>query len=167
MKSALFCLIGVFVAATSLPGLAEAKKSAPSEGLALPTNASEFEQQVIALRKEMTPTGRFSQISAEERARVEENLDVITRLFEEKGELSAMGDSSRIKLINAQEEANAILTRNDDDRLICKMQRPTGSNFKQKQCMTVRQAREIREKARDGIERYRTPMQPALPTGGQ
>jgi len=166
MKSLPVFLFGALLAATSVPGIASAKKSASSEGLALPTNAAEFEQQVVALRKEMTPTGRFSQISAEERARVEENLDVITRLFAEKGELSAMGDSSRIKLINAQEEANAILTRNDDDRLICKMQRPTGSNFKQKQCMTVRQAREIRERARDGIERYRTPMQPALPGGG-
>ena len=168
MKSSSFFTAALLLLAfAAFPGLVEAKKAPPTEAAALtmPTTAAEFADQVVELRKQMAPKGRFGTLSAEERARVEVNLDKITRLFEQNGEFSSMGSSEKVALINAQEDANAILTRNDDDRLICKMERPTGSNFKQKQCMTVRQTREIRERTRDGLDRYSMPGQPATQPG--
>jgi hypothetical protein len=167
-SSTLFTAATLLLALAAAPGLVEAKsgKSSDAAVMAVPATAAEFANQVVDLRKEMGPRGRFSTMTADERARVEVNLDVITQLFAKEGEFNAMGNADKVALVNAQEAANAILTRNDDDRLICKMERPTGSNFKQKQCMTVRQSRELRERTRDGMDRYGTPGQPALDPGG-
>lgn len=159
--SALF----LFVAFAVAPDVAQAKKAKASEAAVKVTTADEFAAQVEQLRKEMTPTGRYADMTADDRARVEKNLETITRLFEQKGEFASMSNADKVVLVNAQEEANAILTNNDDDRLICSTHRPTGSNFKQKQCMTAKQARELREKTRDGVDRYLRPDQPALPGG--
>ena len=153
------------VAFAAVPDIAHAKKAKSGDGAVQATTADAFATQVEQLRKEMTPTGRYADMTADDRARVEKNLEVITRLFEQKGEFASMNDADKVTLVNAQEEANAILTNNDDDRLICSTRRPTGSNFKQKQCMTAKQARELRENSRDGVERYRRPDQPALPGG--
>ncbi len=166
MKSFPVCLLGVILAATCLPGIAEAKKAKGTDAAVQATNATAFAEQSAQVRKEMKPGGRYMDITVEERAEVERNLEVIARLFAETSELGAMSDRQKVDLVNAQETANALLTKNDDDRLICATRRPTGSNFKQKQCMTARQARELREKSRDGVDRYRTPMQPALPGEG-
>lgn len=159
MKSTIVSVLGMALAiAVAIPGIAEAKKAArKDDGAIQATTAAAFAEQAADVRKEMKPGGRYTEITVEERARVEKNLDVITRLFEEKPELASMSDRQKIELLNAQEDANTILTKNDDDRLICKMERPTGSNFKQKQCMTAKQAREARERARDGIDRYSRP----------
>lgn len=160
--SALFLI----VAFAAVPDVAHAKKAKSTEAAVQVTTADEFAAQVEQLRKEMTPTGRYADMTADDRARVEKNLETITRLFEQKGEFASMNDADKVILVNAQEEANAILTNNDDDRLICSTHRPTGSNFKQKQCMTAKQAREMREKSRDGADRYLRPGQPAQAPGG-
>jgi hypothetical protein len=41
------------------------------------------------------------------------------------------------EVANAQEEANALLTDNDGDRLICRYEKRTGSHFRVKRCSTV------------------------------
>ena len=166
MKSSIVSILGVALAiAFCLPATAEAKKSKNDDAVTA-TTASAFAAQAADIRSEMKPGGRYTEMSVDERARVEKNLEVITRLFEEKEDLSAMSDRQKIELINAQEDANAILTKNDDDRLICVSRRPTGSNFKQKQCMTAKQARELRERTRDGVDRYTRPGQAIDPTRG-
>lgn len=167
MKSTPVSLLGIALAAImAMPGIAEAKKAAKADEAIQATTSAAFAEQAAGVRKEMEPGGRYDQITSEERMRVEKNLDTITQLFEERNELSAMNDHQKTKLINAQEDANAILTKNDDDRLICKLERRTGSNFKEKHCMTVKEARRLRERSVDGIERYRQPSQPSLPVGG-
>lgn len=167
MKLSTLLTAVLLLAHTFIPGPAEAKNAPPTDAvaMAMPTTAAEFADQVVELRKEMAPNGRFGTLTAQERARVEANLEKITRLFEKSGEVSGMGNADKVALVNAQEDANAILTRKDDDRLICKMERPTGSNFKQKQCMTAKQARELRERTRDGLDRYSMPGQPATQPG--
>ncbi|HNR92099.1 MAG TPA: hypothetical protein PKO41_06710 [Dokdonella sp.] len=151
--------MGIALAAmVCLPGVAEAKKTGKKDdGAVTATTAATFAAQAEEVRREMKAGGRYTEISADERARVERNLEVIARLFAERNELSAMSDRQKLELINAQEDANAILTKNDDDRLICVSRRPTGSNFKQKQCMTAKQAREARERSVQGMDRYTRP----------
>jgi hypothetical protein len=59
----------------------------------------------------------------------------------------------RLALFNIQEEIEALLKGNDDDRLICRSERPTGSNIGQRRCRTVAEMREYREAAQEAIRR--------------
>jgi hypothetical protein len=56
--------------------------------------------------------------------------------------------SSKGKLLEAQEDVNAVLTKKDGRRLICQQVTPTGSNRKQKQCTTFAEQERERRDAR-------------------
>jgi hypothetical protein len=59
----------------------------------------------------------------------------------------------RVKLFNIQEQIEAIIRGNDNDRLICRSERPTGTNIGQRRCRTVAEMREHREAAMEAIRR--------------
>jgi hypothetical protein len=163
MQVFVFSAAALVAVGNSAPAMA--KKAPKEEHVITAMTAAEFDEQATSLRKQMRD-GRFAGITVAERSTVERELDVISGLLQKSGAPEGMSDREKISLLNAQSNANAILTRNDDDRLVCEMRRPTGSNFKQKQCMTVKEARRLREQTRDGMDRYLNPGQPALDAPG-
>lgn len=113
------------------------------------TTAAEFSDQAQAVRAAMEDGGRFSEISSSNKKRVNELLIEIAN-FMVSGGFTELSVAHQTQMINAQEEANAILTKNDGDRLICTHERPTGTRFKQKVCRT---ADEIAERRRIDTDR--------------
>lgn len=112
-----------------------------------------FDAQVAQVRAEMQPKGRYDAIGAADRAMLDADFARISELLRSKESGKPFIDRDQLELANAQERVNAILTRNDGDRLICKMEQRTGTNFKQKVCMTARQREEITRKAQEGYQR--------------
>lgn len=112
-----------------------------------------FEPQAAKVRKDMQASGQYSGISATDRGAVEADLDKIGNLLKLKGSASALNDADQVQLLNAQERVNAVLTRNDDGRLVCTYERKTGSNFKEKICLTARQREDIRRTAQQDFAR--------------
>ncbi|MCK9539801.1 hypothetical protein [Dokdonella sp.] len=106
---------------------------------------AEFEVQAAEVRKEMSTDGRYGAISVDDRNAVEADLKRIDDLLESKGSVKALNDQEQVDLMNAQERINAVLTKNDGNRLICTMEQRTGTNFKKKVCQTARQRDQIRE----------------------
>ncbi len=111
-----------------------------------------FEEQVEKVHEEMKGEGRYGDISAKDRTAVEADLNRIRDLLGRKGSAGALNDTDQVDLVNAQERVNAILTRNDGDRLVCTYERRSGSNFKYKNCVTVRDRDTARRKSQEGYQ---------------
>ncbi len=115
-------------------------------------DAAAFAQQAAEVRDAMKPDGRFGRISQVDRAEVERNLAILQKLFDERDAVSRMSNAQQVQLANAQEKLNAVLTGNDDERLICTLEQRSGTHFKTKLCMTARERREVRRQSQEGFQ---------------
>lgn len=116
------------------------------------TTLEDFNGQSERVRRDMQPNGRYGGISAKDRQTVETHLDRIRTLLTERGSSAALRDAEQAEIINAQGEINALLTRNDGERLVCTLERRTGSKMLQKNCMTVADRDELRRKTQDASQ---------------
>jgi hypothetical protein len=107
-----------------------------------------FDDQSAAIRQQMKPGGRWEFVNTEERATVNSRLDDIAALLAKVASVEELDGSSKGKLLEAQEDVNAVLTKKDGRRLICQQVTPTGSNRKQKQCTTFAEQERERRDAR-------------------
>lgn len=127
------------LAAAREKGYINAKKQDPSQ----------FPQLVEKVRAEMAPGGRFEEVPAAERKRVEAELALISGLLAGVGSLAELDENQRVELINAQERANAILTRRDGERLICQRRQLVGSHRTETYCETAQEKRDRTAFSRD------------------
>ncbi len=111
-----------------------------------------FEAQAAQVRKEMSPHGKYGGISLNEHTAVDADLDQIDGLLRKRGSATKLNDSDQVALMNAQERVNAVLTRNEGNRLICTMEARTGTNFKQKVCRTQAEIDGIRRNSQQGFQ---------------
>ena len=97
---------------------------------------AEFDAFAAALRGEMDPPGRFMWVTEEERVKVLKALDEMGRILEGHETVAELLETEKVALINAQEVANAILTKRDKDRVICERRKIVGSQLPQSVCET-------------------------------
>lgn len=127
----------VFVVALGLALSFSAAAAEPKLDPALQATTKEkFEDQSAAIRSQMKTGGRWEFVDSTERATVERRLDEIAALMGNAASADELSSGDRSTLLTAQEEVNAILTKKDGRRLICQNVAPTGSNRKQKTCVT-------------------------------
>lgn len=148
-----FCkaLIIGLAAVASMNAVA-AKQDDPPPALAADTK-EKFDDQAAAIRQQMKPGGYWEFVSGTERTTVERRLDEISQLLGTTHGASELGTKDKAQVLTAQEEVNAILSKKDGRRLICKSVSPTGSHRKQTECQTFaereRQRRETQNSLRD------------------
>ena len=109
-----------------------------------------FAAQAAEVRKEMGDEGRYRELSEADRAAVDADIQRIEGLLQRKGSAEKLNASEQVDLVNAQERINALLTKNDGNRLICTLEERTGTKFKVKVCQTAFQREEIRRKSQQG-----------------
>jgi len=107
-----------------------------------------FDDQAAAIRQQMKPGGHWEFVDTSERAQVNSRLDEIAALLATAASVDELSRTDKGKLIEAQEDVNAVLTKKDGRRLVCKQVVPTGSNRTQKQCTTFAQRERERRDAR-------------------
>lgn len=95
-----------------------------------------FNAVAAQVRKEMVPGGRYEFIQPAERNTVDTGLTDMQALFDKYGTVAGMDKDAKFKLYLDQENVNAILTRRDDRRIICKSERPMGSLLPKSTCRT-------------------------------
>lgn len=59
-----------------------------------------FNAQVAKLREQMQPGERFGEISDADRQKVEDNIEVLRKLFELRGSVAGMKDEERVVVLN-------------------------------------------------------------------
>ena len=111
------------------------------------------------VRKQMDAGGRYAETNGEERQVVNARLDEMTRMFEQKASVDQMSVDEKKKLLVDQEEINSILGKRDGDRLICKSERPIGSNLPVKTCVTARERDQRRRDDNKELERQQVNKQ--------
>lgn len=146
-------LFGIAVSGVLVFPLACHASAAKGEPWKFAVNTPEaFAAHADAVRKEMGPEGRYREVTAEERAVVEAELEKIKGLLERRGSAEKLDDRGQVDLVNTQERINAVLMKNDGNRLICTLDQRTGTNFKVKTCMTASQRDERRRKSQEGFQ---------------
>ncbi len=130
---ALACAGAICLVATS----AEAARPEAKLEVVPASTPKSFALQAKHVRESMRGDGRYVRISSAERNQVEADIAKIERLLDQYGTAENLPGHQWTEVANAQEEANALLTDNDGDRLICRYEKKTGSHFRVKRCSTV------------------------------
>lgn len=147
----------IFPAALLLAaGLVLAAAAPAKERVERPLTAdsqSLFDDQAAAIRQEMQPGGRYEFVSGAERADVEQNLERIGAALARHQAAEAFSDGDKAALLQAQENVNAVLTRNDGRRLICVRERPTGSHLGKDKCRTYAEIERARRSSETEVRR--------------
>ena len=95
-------------------------------------------QAVIdSVHAEMAQDKRYEFVTPSQRSQVDNDFATMMTLIKKSGSVSAMREDDRVKLFNAQEHANGILTHSDRNRLICERRQKMGSNLPVNECSTV------------------------------
>jgi hypothetical protein len=160
MKSGLLiaALVASFIASTAFA------KEETTPAVNADTKAS-FDTVSTWVRKQMEGGGRYSEINAGERSQVDAKLSEMGRMFEKNGDVAHMNDEDKTRMFNAQQEVNAILSKRDGERLICKSERPVGSNIPIKTCRTASEMAQRRQNDTQDFRR-RQDVQGQLRGGG-
>jgi len=91
----------------------------------------------------------YSEISLEEKSRVQQALGRIRLKMEGHTLASELSPQDRTAVFNDQELVNTVMNRaKEDSRMVCRRERSTGSNMAQNVCMTVAQRRKAQENGR-------------------
>jgi hypothetical protein len=109
---------------------------------------AELPQLIEMIRSQIEPGGRWEYVPKKERPTLEAKLDEMQRILAGRASLDELSNDERIRLINAQEHVNAILTRHDGERLICKRETPTGSHRPVNNCVTFADRKRDQEASR-------------------
>ena len=95
-------------------------------------------QAVIdSIHGEMAQNKRYEFITPTERTAVDNDFAAMMALITKTGSVAAMREDDRVKLFNAQEHVNGILTHSDRNRLVCERRQKMGSNLPVNECSTV------------------------------
>ncbi len=140
-------LSGLVFSSILASGLAVAAEPMPLSA----TSAAEFRQQAAQIRQDMQPGGQYAKVSTDGQTRVGKQLDVLQKLYDNRAEGKSFKKSDEVKLVNASEEINAILSGREDDRLVCEQVRKLGSNRTEKVCMTVAERRARQDEAKKDL----------------
>jgi hypothetical protein len=92
---------------------------------------------IDSIHAEMATGQRYEYIRPDQRHEVDDDFATMSALVKNAGSVSAMKEADRVKLFNAQEHANGLLTHSDRNRLVCERRAQMGSHLPVNQCRTV------------------------------
>lgn len=121
------------------------------DAVAAPKNALDVREapakQVERVRRDLAEGKTYSEISLDQRSKVEEALVRVSSAFERYPDLQKMPEADKVAVFNDQETINAILTKaGEDSRLICKREKTIGSHMSNSNCMTAAARRRIQDR---------------------
>lgn len=153
MKSSLWLITVTVGAALALQGCASsggvnyapgaapsAQSSSSNDKTVVRADTKEnFDAVVAAVQKQMAPGGRWQFVDKGERATIDGNFSDMSRLYDQYGSVDKMSPTAKQQLLADQNTVNAILTKKDGDRLVCKSEVPVGSHLPIRTCRTYAQ----------------------------
>lgn len=154
-------VIALFGAAFGAPVLAasdSASDPAPSasasgaeEPAAQPTVRQIVEQQTQLRADVIAKKGAFKDLTQIERDELTAKQNRILQLLEGRDDVSQLRVEDKIELFNHLQWVSAVVRNAEEDRQVCERSRTVGSNRFQVVCMTAREYREHKERARQSL----------------
>ena len=146
-------VFGSMLALASLT--AQAKIDAASDGAPSKVNLNgSFEEQRLAIIKDLDGGKVYSEISQKERNDVRDALNRISGALQAPSGVQGLNEDQKARVFNDQELVNSILTRaGEDSRLVCTREKVVGSHRPTTQCQTVAERRRIRENDQNNLQK--------------
>jgi hypothetical protein len=144
---------GLFALALALAAPLMAKENYHEKAFNADT-AEKFQATADSVRKEMDAGGRYQYVKVDERKTIDRALTDMQTLFAQNGTVEAMNQGDKVKLFNAQEVVNSILTRRDGERVICKDEPKLGSHVRTTSCHTYAQEEEARRGSHEQMDEW-------------
>jgi len=143
----LLSLIGCGVLLASMAGTCLA------EGDLGATTVPEILQMQHALRSKLeTPTGEYSRFSESDIRKMEAAQDHVFHLLDGVTSIDQLNEGQKTDLSNSLDQVKATLLANENNRVICKIERKTGTNLTSRRCETVAQREANAAEARREID---------------
>jgi hypothetical protein len=133
--------------------IASGKENYHEKALNADTRAK-FAEIAANVRNEMRAGGRYEYVKPDERKTIDRKLSEMESLFDQNESIQSMQQDTKVKLFNAQEVVNSILTRRDRDRVICKNEPPLGSHIPVTSCHTYGQEEEARRGTQEQLNEW-------------
>lgn len=134
--------------------LAPAFASAADPLASTAADAAEFRIQADGIRASMKEGGQYAEVPVEKQKRVGEQLEHLQAIYDKRGNKPAT-QRQEVEIINVTSEINALLTGNDDARVICEQVKKTGSNRHERICQTVAQRNANRDGGKAALREIR------------
>jgi hypothetical protein len=145
------CIFAVFLTVL-LPSLCMAGNAvAPVEKPVVAQTLESFDQEATAVRQGLEPGGVYEFMKPTDKTRVEARLNEMRQLLQGHSTQGELSQQEKQTLFNTQEEVNAVLLHNDNNRLICETAAPPGSRIKVNTCHTYGELMERQEKDRRAL----------------
>ncbi|ATD68380.1 MULTISPECIES: hypothetical protein [Luteimonas] len=109
-----------------------------------------FEAQRQAILQALADGEVYKEISPEDMQIVRDSLARMSGLLGDVQDVGRLPELTRVEIFNEQGRVNALLTRaHADSRLVCRREKPVGSNRSINRCMTVAERNRERDNAQD------------------
>lgn len=148
MKGSIAC----FLMAAMLPLAFAAAKENYTETTKNADTRAKLDQVAEEVRSQMHTGGRFEFVKLAERKTIDVKFAEMDALFAQSGSVEDMKEDAKIRLFNAQETINSILTQRDGDRMICKREAIIGSHVRTDFCHTYRDEMAKAEVSRKALQ---------------
>jgi len=152
-----FWLVAAIASMTLLPLVAA--YASKTEVVVKAENKDDFGAVVAAVHQQMAPGGHWEFVDSTERKDIDGKFGEMQALFDKYGSVDKMDVDSKATLYTDQEDINAILTRRDSRKLVCKSERPIGSLLPKRTCRTYGDIQRDRDNSQQFMQ------QQARPTG--
>lgn len=111
-------------------------------------------EQIPRIEAELADGKTYAEIAPAQRTQVLEALGRLRASAQSPGSVGGAAAAGGAAEAADRELVNTVLTRaREDSRLICKRERPIGSNFPQTQCMTVAQRERIKNDSQKNMQK--------------
>lgn len=139
-----------FFVVVLLFGSLTVQAAAPASKQKVSTNASEIVQQQTAIRAQvLSGKGAFKDMDASARNDLLKHQDIVFGLLKDKESTTQLSEADQVRVSNSISSIVAAVTNAEDDRMVCRREKPTGSNRTETICKTVAERRIEREQAAD------------------
>jgi hypothetical protein len=101
-------------------------------------------------------TSEFKALTKDERAELATAQTELRTILEGRATMGELEVDDKLRVFNAHEKVLALVTRAEDERLVCQQQKRLGSHRHQLVCRTAKQLREDRETTQNELRRTRT-----------
>ena len=153
------------VAVAALPAFcAAATNGTANEKPIVAQTLADFERQAEAVRAGMQAGGVYSYIREEDQRRVEQRLTEMQHLLVQHAEQAQLPQQDKVALLNAQEDLNALLLQNDNNRLECERGARTGSRIHVTTCHTHGELMERQRRDQGALGDLQRQSQTQLPS---
>ncbi len=101
-------------------------------------------------------TKEFEALTRDDRAALAAAQAELRGILEGRATMGELDADAKLRVFNAHEKVLALVTRAEDERLVCEQKKRLGSHRHQLVCRTVKQLRESRDNTQNELRRTRT-----------